>query len=56
MKTKEPVMIAQLVAAVATAAAYFGLELTAEQVAAFGVVASLVAGWVARGQVSPVTP
>lgn len=50
----EPVMIAQVVAALATIATVFGLELTTEQALAMGTVASLVAGWVARRRVTPV--
>lgn len=51
----EPVMIAQFVAAGAVVAALFGLELTDTQVAAISTVAIMVAGWIARAMVSPVT-
>lgn len=50
----EPVMIGQVVAAVAVIGAAFGFELTKEQVLALGTVASLVAGLIARARVSPV--
>jgi hypothetical protein len=52
--SKEPVMLGQLVAAGATIAALFGLDLSQEQVASIAVVASLVMGWIARARVSPV--
>lgn len=51
---KEPVMIAQVVSSGAVIAALFGFDLTQEQVASIAVVASLVAGLLARARVSPV--
>lgn len=55
---REPVATATGIAAIVTAglgvAAAFGLDITAEQIAAVGALAAAVAGWAARRVVSPV--
>ena len=55
---KEPVASATGIAAVVTAGlgvgAAFGLDITAEQIAAIGALAAALAGWAARRQVTPV--
>jgi hypothetical protein len=55
---REPVVTATGIAAVVTAGlgvgAVFGLPVTAEQIAAIGALAAALAGWVARGAVTPV--
>lgn len=57
---REPVATATGIAAVITAllgvAAAFGLPVTETQIAAIGALAAAVAGWAARGVVSPTTP
>lgn len=56
---REPVASATGIAAVITAvlgaAAAFGLDISAEQIAALGALAAAVAGWMARKAVVPVT-
>ena len=58
MKTlwnKEPVMVSQVAAVIVALGAVFGFQLTQEQGLALATVISLVAGLVARSQVSPTT-
>lgn len=56
---REPVATATGLAAVVTAglgvAAAFGLDITAEQIAAIGALAAALAGWLGRRAVTPVT-
>jgi hypothetical protein len=56
---REPVATATGLAAVVTAglgvAAVFGLDITAEQIAAIGALAAALAGWAGRRAVTPVT-
>lgn len=56
---REPVATATGIAAVVTAglgvAAAFGLDITAEQIAAVGALAAALAGWAGRRAVTPVT-
>jgi hypothetical protein len=57
---REPVATATGIAAVVTAglgvAAAFGLDVTAEQIAAIGALAAALAGWAGRRAVTPVEP
>lgn len=56
---REPVATATGIAAIVTAglgvAAAFGVDITAEQIAAIGAMAAALAGWLGRRAVSPVT-
>ena len=53
--SREPVLLGQIITSAAVILGAFGFDLTAEQTASLVVVANLIAGFVMRARVTPVT-